>query len=97
MEKEKTKIKVKIHPRGRSFEGKIIKKFHDRVVVELERFLYQSKYERYEKRKTRLHAKIDEEQDKNLKEGDRVKIKECRSLSKIISFVVTDKLNGGKE
>lgn len=93
MEKQKNKI----NPRGRTFEGKIIKKFHDRIVIELERFLYLKKYERYEKRKTKLHAKITEEQYKDLELGDRVKIKECKPLSKLIHFVFISKLKGAKE
>ena len=83
-----------INPRGRSFEGKIIKKFHDRIVIELDRFLYLRKYERYEKRKTKLHAKINEEQYKELELGDRVKIKECKPLSKLIHFVFVNKIGG---
>ena len=87
----------KVNPRGRSFEGKIIKKFHDRIVIELDRFLYLKKYERYEKRKTRLHAKINEEQYKELELGDRVRIKECKPLSKMIHFVFVTKLKGAKQ
>jgi ribosomal protein S17 len=37
-------------------------------------------------KKTRLHARVPEGMD--LKEGDYVKVQECRPLSKILHFVV---------
>lgn len=75
--------------RGRVFEGTVIRKFHDRAVIEFERVLYDSKYERYEKRKTKLHAKLFKCQENQVEVGDLIKIEECRPLSKIIHFVVT--------
>lgn len=75
--------------RGRVFEGTVIRKFHDRAVIEFERVLYDSKYERYEKRKTKLHAKLFKCKENQVEVGDLIKIEECRPLSKIIHFVVT--------
>ena len=74
--------------RGRSFKGTIIKKFPKRIVVELERTVRIAKYERFTKKKTRLHARIPENMDLHV--GDLVKVRECRPLSKIIHFIVTD-------
>lgn len=77
-----------INPRGRSFEGRVIKKFNDRVVIQFERLLYLRKYERYEKRRTRLHARMPIELRGDINVGDYVEIRECRPQSKSIHFVV---------
>ena len=89
--KEKTKEQKKekknlVGTRGRIFEGTVTKKFPHRVVVEFEKSVYVQKYERYYKRKTRLHARIPEGLEVN--QGDLVQIRETRPLSKIIHFLV---------
>jgi len=86
----------KISLRGRSFKGKIIKKFPKRIVIEFERTIYIKKYERYSKRKTKLHARLPDCMSKDMEIGDYVKIKECRPISKIIHFVVIGKVGGEK-
>jgi small subunit ribosomal protein S17 len=78
--------------RGRTFEGYVIKKFPKRVVIEFERTVFVPKYERYSKKKTRLHARITEEMISQINVGDYVKIRECRPLSKIIHFIVIEKI-----
>tara|TARA_Y100000310_G_C20275129_1_gene619850 strand:+ start:112 stop:429 length:318 start_codon:yes stop_codon:yes gene_type:complete len=93
MEKKKTKTegskgKNLVGTRGRVFQGTIVKKFPHRVAVEFERTVRIPKYERFVKKKTRLHARIPEGMELNL--GDYVKIRECRPLSKIIHFVVIE-------
>ena len=82
--------------RGRSFKGKIIKKFPKRITIEFERTLYIEKYERYAKKKTKLHARLPECMDEDVQIGDYVEIKECRPISKIIHFIVTQKIRGGE-
>jgi small subunit ribosomal protein S17 len=56
------------------------------VVVQREYFKYVPKYERYEKRKSKIHAHNPD--CIAAKIGDKVKIAECRPLSKTKSFVV---------
>jgi small subunit ribosomal protein S17 len=73
--------------RGRVFEGKIIKKFPRRIAIEFERTLYLRKYERYMKKKTKLHARLPKCSEHDVSVGDYVQIQECRPLSKIIHFV----------
>ncbi len=85
-----------VNPRGRSFEGEIIKKFSDRVVIQFERVLYLRKYERYEKRKTKLQVKITSNFKENLAVGDYIEVKECKPLSKSIHFIVTKKIRSVK-
>ena len=63
------------------------------AVIEFERLYFLKKYERYEKRRTRLKAHNPE--CINAKEGDIVKVMECRPLSKTKNFVIIKNL--GKE
>ena len=79
--------------RGRTFEGKVIKKFNKRVVIEFERMIYVKKYERYKKSKTKIHARLPACMEKEIQVGDLIKVQECRPLSKIIHFVVIEKVN----
>ncbi len=85
---EKEKMKNIVLTRGRTFQGTVVKKFDTRVAVEFERTVRIPKYERFAKKKTRLHARIP--QGMTIHEGDYVKIRECRPLSKIIHFVVVE-------
>jgi small subunit ribosomal protein S17 len=82
--------------RGRTFQGRVIKKFPKRVVIEFERMIYVRKYERYYKSKTKLHARLPECIEKKVEVGDLIKIQECRPLSKLVHFVVIAKVNKEK-
>ena len=80
--------------RGRVFVGTVISsKMQKTVTVEWERKNYMKKYERYEKRRSRVKAHNPDSM--NAQEGDIVKIMECRPLSKTKNFVVIQIL--GKE
>ena len=87
--------KLKVH--GRVFEGIVTKKFPKRLVIEFERMIYIRKYERYSKKKTKIHARLPDCMSHEIKVGDLVKIKECRPLSKIIHFAVIGKVNESGE
>lgn len=80
-----------ISTRGRIFKGTVVKKFPTRVVVEFERTVYVPKYERYYKKKTRLHSRLPK--NISIEVGDYVKVQECRPLSKIIHSIVIEKLS----
>ena len=84
-----------VRTRGRFFEGFVTKKFPTRVVVEFERTVYVKKYQRFYKKKTRLHARLP--QGFNLVVGDYIRIQECRPLSKIIHFMVVEKLRAAEQ
>ena len=90
---EKNKIKT----RGKTFGGRVIKKFPKRVVIEFERMTYVRKYERYAKSRTRIHARLSEALENEINVGDLIKIQECRPLSKIIHFIVVEKLKDASE
>ncbi|MEM4605527.1 MAG: 30S ribosomal protein S17 [Candidatus Pacearchaeota archaeon] len=83
--------------RGRSFQGRVIKKFNDRVTIFFQRLFFVPKYERYEKRKSVLHARLLPNLKDSIKIGDLVEIRECRPISKTIHFVVTKKLKEENE
>ena len=87
-EKERKGKKKLVGTRRRTFQGTVTKKFEKRVVIEFERTVRIPKYERFAKKKTRLHARIPEGIEINV--GDLVKVKETRPLSKIIHFLVID-------
>jgi small subunit ribosomal protein S17 len=84
--------KRSVLPRGRSFKGTVIRVLSDRLMIQFERLLYLRKYERYEKRKTKIQAKIPTEFKDQIANGDYVEITECRPLSKSIHFIVTKKI-----
>jgi len=80
--------------RGKIFTAIIIAtKMQKTATVEFERQYYLPKYERYEKRRTRIKAHNPDCID--AKDGDIVRISECRPLSKTKNFVVIENL--GKE
>lgn len=81
-----------VKTRGRIFEGFVTKKFPRRVVIEFERTVYVRKYERFYRKKTRLHARLPAKMESQINVGDYVKIQETRPLSKIIHFIVIEKV-----
>ncbi|MBT7102176.1 30S ribosomal protein S17 [archaeon] len=79
----------KLKMRGRTFEGAVIKKLHGRVTIQFERMLRLAKYERYEKRRTKIHARLPECMKDGVGVGDLIQIAETRPISKTIHFVVS--------
>jgi len=84
--KTERKMRKLVATRGRVFEGEIIRKFPKRITIELERTILIPKYERYMKKKTRIHARLPEHIKAEV--GDVARVQECRPLSKIIHFMV---------
>jgi len=83
--------------RGRTFQGIVVKKFEKRLVIEFERTIYIRKYERYAKSKTKIHARLPICMEEKINLGDLIKVQECRPLSKIIHFVVVEKIKDKEE
>ena len=79
----------KLKTRGRTFEGVVIRKLPGRVTIQFERMLKLPKYERYEKRKTKIHARLPDCMKNDVMVGDYVQIAETRPISKMIHFVVS--------
>ncbi|HID15568.1 MAG TPA: 30S ribosomal protein S17 [Candidatus Atribacteria bacterium] len=81
----------RISVRGRLLEGTVVSaKMPKTVIVQYDYLHYVPKYKRYEKRRSRIPAH--NPPCINAKEGDKVKIMECRPLSKTVSFVVIEKM-----
>lgn len=80
-----------IRIRGRTFIGEVIStKMHKTATVQFERRHYIQKYERYEKRRTKL--KVHNPECINAKEGELVKIGETRPISKTKNFAIIEKI-----
>jgi small subunit ribosomal protein S17 len=76
--------------RGKILEGKVVSdKAEKTVIVRRDYLHYVPKYERYERRHSRIPAHNPPCID--AKKGDKVKIAECRPLSKTKHFVVIEK------
>jgi len=79
--------------RGHTLEGVVISAKMDKTIVVQRDYLnYVPKFRRYERR--RSHISAHNPPCVNVKEGNVVKIAECRSISKTVSFVVVEKLGG---
>jgi small subunit ribosomal protein S17 len=77
--------------RGRVLEGKVTSDKMDKTVIVRRDFLhYVPKYKRYERRSS--HIPTHNPPCVKASEGDRVKIAECRPISKTVSFVVVERI-----
>ena len=77
--------------RGRALEGLVISAKMDKTAIIRRDYLhYVPKYKRYERRHS--HAPAHNPPCLEAKEGDQVKIAECRPISKTVSFVIVEKL-----
>ena len=89
-EDEKCAWHGKIAIRGRVFKGQIRSaKSHNTAIVEWDYHRLRQKYERYERRKSRIT--VHNPPCMHAREGDNVVIAECRPISKTKSFVIVAK------
>ncbi len=80
--------------RGRMMEGVVVSAKMDKTVVVRRDYLkYVPKFKRYERRHGHIPAHNPPCLD--VKAGSRVKIAECRPISKTVSFVVVQKVGEG--
>jgi small subunit ribosomal protein S17 len=76
--------------RGRSLVGKVTgAKAKHSAIIEIERTFPIRKYERYEKRRTKIM--VHNPECVNAKEGDTIRVVETRKMSKMKSFVIVEK------
>ena len=95
-ESDKCPFHGKLPVRGRIFRGTVVSdKSKNTVVVQWEYFNFLPKYERYERKKTKILAH--NPSCINARKGDLVVLAECRPMSKKKSFVVVEKLSPPKE
>lgn len=77
--------------RGRALDGIVISAKMDKTAVIRRDYLnFVPKFKRYERRHS--HIPAHNPPCINAKEGDSVKIAECRPLSKTVSFVIVEKV-----
>jgi len=77
--------------RGRVLDGVVATSKMDKtIVVQREYLQFSKKFVRYERR--RSHIPSHSPPCIEIKEGDHVRIAECRPISKTVSFVVVEKL-----
>lgn len=77
--------------RGHSLEGDVISSNMEKTVIVRRDYLnYVLKYKRYERRRSNVAAY--NPPCLNVKAGERVRLAECRPISKTVSFVVIEKL-----
>jgi len=77
-----------ISTRGMIFTGLVVSRKADKTaVVSIDYLRKVPKFERVEKRRTKLHVHVPDGME--VKEGETVKFVECRKLSKTKSHVVT--------
>ena len=80
----------KLKIRGRMLEGIVVSdKMEKSATVRIDSMRYITKYERYERRHSKITAHNPPCIDAKI--GDKVKIAECRPLSKTKSFVIVEK------
>ncbi|HKZ49830.1 MAG TPA: 30S ribosomal protein S17 [Candidatus Nanoarchaeia archaeon] len=84
-----------LRTRGQVFSGVIRSdRMQNAVNVEWSFLKYLPKFERYMKKRTRVKAHLPSCIE--AKQGDTVRIAECRPLSGTIRFVVFERVSGGK-
>lgn len=84
-----------IRTRGRTFTGIVLEaRMQSTATVEWPRRKYVQKYERYERKRTRIKAHNPKEID--AKKGDIVKVEECRPISKTKHFIIIEKIGHEK-
>ncbi|MCS7118950.1 MAG: 30S ribosomal protein S17 [Archaeoglobaceae archaeon] len=74
--------------RGQILTGKVVKIYGKTAVIERELIKYVPKYERYMRKRSKLHAHNPD--CIRAKPGDLVRIGECRPISKTKSFVILE-------
>ena len=80
--------------RGHTLEGIVVSaKMEKTIIVRRDYLNYVSKFKRYERRRSNVAAHSPPCLE--IKAGDRVRLAECRPISKTVSFVAIEKLEDG--
>ena len=80
--------------RGHTLEGIVVSnKMEKTIIVRRDYLNYVPKFKRYERRRSNVAAH--NPPCLEIKAGDKVKLAECRPVSKTVAFVVIEKLEDG--
>jgi small subunit ribosomal protein S17 len=75
---------------AREFVGEVVSdKPNKTVVVQVERRVAHAKYKKFIRRRAKFHA---HDENNEYKVGDRVRIRECRPISKLKTWQVVEKV-----
>jgi len=75
---------------AREFVGEVVSdKPNKTVVVQVERRVAHPKYKKFIRRRAKFHA---HDENNQFKVGDRVRIRECRPISKLKTWQVVEKV-----
>ncbi|MFX0010033.1 MAG: 30S ribosomal protein S17 [Candidatus Hermodarchaeota archaeon] len=84
--------------RGKITKGVVVnKKSKNTVVIRQDYVQFVTKYQRYERRNSRLVCHLPECLNHVIKVGDLVRVGESRKLSKTKAFIVLDKIRSGAD
>ena len=87
-----------IRIRGKVMDGIVVSmKSTNTAVIRQDYVHFVRKFQRYERRNSRIAAHVPECLSDVIKIGDLVRIGECRKISKNKSFIVLDKMKGREE
>jgi len=82
--------------RGKITQGVVVnKKSRNTVIIRQDYVKFVKKYQRYERRNSRLACHLPECLNDDIEVGDLVRVGESRKLSKTKAFIVLDKLKTG--
>ena len=82
--------------RGKITQGVVVnKKSRNTVIIRQDYVKFVKKYQRYERRNSRLACHLPECLNNDIEVGDLVRVGESRKLSKTKAFIVLDKLKTG--
>ncbi|MFB6144644.1 MAG: 30S ribosomal protein S17 [Candidatus Nanohaloarchaea archaeon] len=94
MTEQETKTEKEFPTRGSTFVGRVVStKMQKSATVRWEHSEKIPKYERYERRNTKVTTHVPEDLD--IREGDMVRIEETKPISKTKSSVITEVIERG--
>ncbi len=84
--------------RGKITQGVVVsKKLRNTVIIRRDYVQFMKKYQRYERRNTRLACHLPECLWQEIEVGDFVRVGESRKISKTKAFIVLEKITQGGE
>ncbi|MEJ2250657.1 MAG: 30S ribosomal protein S17 [Candidatus Lokiarchaeota archaeon] len=82
--------------RGKMMEGVVVsKKSKNTAIIRQDYVQFIKKYQRYERRNSRIACHLPDCLEDEIKVGDLVKVGESRRISKTKAFIILEKVKGG--